>query len=155
MMIFLVFAFCATLNAQTKYRKWNAKMHIELKHFCTNEHLLLVFGLVKNCLKCFTSSWFVTLPPFFNMKFRISAKDNSLGTAIFTHNTRSYWIVDVSDICERGEQRMERWQIPSLCVYVAAAAAAAAVHTFNSTKLVPCYGIRFVRPVPAARIWIF
>lgn len=46
--------------------------------------LPFVFGLVRNCLKYFTNSWFVTLPPFFSIKSRISAKDNSFGTAIFT-----------------------------------------------------------------------
>lgn len=55
-----------------------------LSYHWTNA-LPFVFGCVRKCLKYFTNSWFVTFPPFFNMKFRISAKDNSLGKDISTH----------------------------------------------------------------------
>lgn len=42
----------------------------------------LVSGLVRNPLKCLTNSWFVTFPPFCNIKSRIASTENSPGAAI-------------------------------------------------------------------------
>lgn len=56
----------------------------EFRRHDANQHSPFVFGFVRNCLKCFTNSWFVTLPPFAIIYLRISAMDKSLGAAMFT-----------------------------------------------------------------------
>lgn len=75
-----------TLNTTTQ----NSHIHHENETYRCASHLPFVFGWVRNCLKYFTNSWFVTLPPFFSIKFRISAKDNSLGTTIFFFPQKQY-----------------------------------------------------------------
>lgn len=48
----------------------------------SSESIPLVSGLVRHPLKCLTKSWFVTFPPFSNIKSRIASTDISLDTAI-------------------------------------------------------------------------
>lgn len=71
-----------TLPSQKMHKKW-IFMHRPNYYINRGQWLPFVFGWVRKCLKYFTNSWFVTFPPFFNIKFRISAKDSSLGAAIF------------------------------------------------------------------------
>lgn len=48
----------------------------------SSESIPLVSGLVRNPLKCLTKSWFVTFPPFSNIKSRIASTDKHRDTAI-------------------------------------------------------------------------
>ena len=48
----------------------------------SSESIPRVSGLVRNPLKCLTKSWFVTFPPFSNIKSRIASNDIPRDTAI-------------------------------------------------------------------------
>lgn len=82
-------------HTQVIFIHWQPSSKQTKKNYTNQLNFLpCVLGLVKNFLKYFTNSKFVTFPPCISIKLRISASDNSLGPAIVDKTRRKTGIYD-------------------------------------------------------------